>query len=103
MAKIQLKVNVDRALLDRLEPVLRERGLTLDRAVGLFLRGMVNTSNRAKALRLQDAMPFGKYYGETVETILRAQPDYIAFIVGLGKTRFDPEVFDLLEQLTESK
>jgi hypothetical protein len=100
MAKVQLKVNVDRSLLERLEPVLRERGLTLDRAVGLYLRGMINTSGSAKALRLKDDMPFGKYQGEKVETILRGQPDYIRFIIDLGRTRFDPEVFELLEALT---
>lgn len=97
--KIQLKVNVDRKLLERLAPVLEERGLTVDQAVGLYLRGMVNSSASARALRLSDAMPFGKYQGETLETILRAQPDYIMFILGLGKTRFDPEVLALLEQV----
>jgi antitoxin component of RelBE/YafQ-DinJ toxin-antitoxin module len=103
MATAQLKVNVDTSLIERLEPILRERGLTLDKAVGLYLRGMVNSSATARALRLKDTMPFGKYEGETVETILRVQPDYIQFIVALGKTRFDAEVFNLLEQLTAKK
>lgn len=103
MPKALLKINVDTALLARLEPILVERGLTVDQAVGLYLRGMVNSSASARSLRLSDVMPFGKYEGEEVGTILRAQPDYVSFIVGLGKTRFDPEVFVLLEQLTEAK
>lgn len=103
MSKVQLKINVSKALTEQLEPLLKERGLTLDQAVGLYLRGMVNTSASARALRLADTMPFGKYEGETVETIVRAQPDYIKFIMGLGKTRFDPEVLGLLEKLTETE
>lgn len=103
MAKVQLKVRVDLNLVVKLDPLLKERGLTLDQAVGLYLRGMVNTSTSSRALRLEDEMPFGKYEGELVSTILRAQPDYIKFIIGLGKTRFDPEVYALLETLTEEK
>lgn len=101
--KIQLKINVDKKLAERLEPLLKERGLTLDQAVGLYLRGMVNTSASARALRLADTMPFGKYQGELVETILRVQPDYIMFLIGLGKTRFDAEVLHLLEEITHEK
>lgn len=101
--KALLKVNVDTKLIEKLEPLLAERGLTLDQAVGLYLRGMVNTSASAKALRLADSMPFGKYQGETVETILRVQPDYISFIIAGGRTRFDPEVLQLHEQLTAGK
>lgn len=100
MAKTQLKVNVDQSLLKRLGSILAERQLTLDQAVGLYLRGMVNSSASARALRLQDEMPFGKFQGVLVETILRAQPDYIKFINAQGRTRFDPEVLLLLETLT---
>lgn len=101
--KAQLKVNLDTGLLTKLEPILKERGLTVDQAVSLYLRGMVNSSAAARALRLTSIMPFGKYEGEVVETILRAQPDYIQFIIGLGKSRFDPEVFQLLETLTSAE
>lgn len=101
--KLQLKINVDQKLAERLEPLLKERSLTLDQAIGLYLRGMVNASATARALRLDDTMPFGKYQGETVETIARAQPDYINYIFSNGKTRFDAEVLRLVETLLEKK
>jgi len=37
--EITLKIRVKQSLADRLEPLLTERGLTLDQTVGLYLRG----------------------------------------------------------------
>lgn len=97
--EITLKIRVKKNLAERLEPILRERGLTLDQTVGLYLRGMVNASDRCRSLRLADEMPFGKYEGETLDTIARADPQYLHFILNLGKTRLDPEVLALLETI----
>lgn len=95
--EITLKIRVKKSLAESLEPILKARGLTLDQTVGLYLRGMVNASDRSRALRLEDEIPFGKYQGETLDTIARADPQYLHFIINLGKTRLDPEVFALLE------
>jgi len=84
------------------ESYLKARGLTLDQAVGLYLRAMINTSERARSLRLADQMPYGKYAGERVDTILRAEPSYIAWLIANNEsTRWDPEVLRLLEELTD--
>lgn len=100
LTNVTLKIRVKRSLVDKIEPLLKERGISLDQAVSLYLRAMVNGSENSKSLRLADEMPFGKYKGETVETIVRGDPQYMMFIFGLGKTRFDPETLALLEQVT---
>ena len=97
LTNVTLKIRVKRSLVEKLEPILKDRGLSLDQAVSLYLRAMVNGSERCRSLRLADEMPFGKYRGETVETIVRGDPGYMMFILGLGKTRFDPETLALLE------
>lgn len=100
-AGMVVKVRIDPKLASRVEEFLLARGLTLDQAVGLYLRAMINTSAKSRALRLADNMPFGKYQGERVETILRVQPDYIAYlVVNSTNTRWDPEVLRVLEELT---
>ena len=97
-----VKVRIDPKLAHRVEEFLSARGLTLDQAVGLYLRAMINTSASARALRLKDAMPYGKYRGEIIETIVRVQPDYIAYLVSNStQTRWDPEVLRLLEEVTK--
>jgi antitoxin component of RelBE/YafQ-DinJ toxin-antitoxin module len=103
-AGVLVKVRVEPRLADRIQPMLAARGLTLDQAVGLYLRAMINSSERSKALRLTDAMPFGKYEGEVVETIIRAEPGYIQFLIAnSAHARWDPEVLRLLEELTEQR
>jgi len=98
---VTIKVRVDPRLASRVEAYLKQRGLTLDQAVGLYLRAMINTSERSRSLRLGDVMPFGKYAGERVEVILRAEPGYIMWLIANNESvRWDPEVLLLLEQLT---
>ena len=100
-AGMMVKVRIDPKLAHRVEEFLAARGLTLDQAVGLYLRAMINTSARARALRLADVMPFGKYQGEVIETILRVQPDYIAYLVANStNVRWDPEVLKMLEEIS---
>lgn len=101
-AGVVVKVRVDPRLATRVEVYLKQRGLTLDQAVGLYLRAMINTSERSRSLRLSDMMPFGKYAGERVEVILRAEPSYIMWLITNNESiRWDPEVLFMLEQLTE--
>ena len=101
-AGMVVKVRVDPKLAHRVEEFLAARGLTLDQAVGLYLRAMINTSASARALRLSDAMPYGKYRGEIIETIVRVQPDYIAYLVASStQTRWSPDVLRLLEEVTK--
>lgn len=100
-AGVVIKVRVDPRLATRVETYLKQRSLTIDQAVGLYLRAMINTSERSRSLRLGDIMPFGKYAGERVEVILRAEPGYISWLIANNESiRWDPEVLLLLEQLT---
>ncbi len=99
LSEITLKIRVKTKLAERLEPILTDRGMTLDQAVSLYLRGMVNGSERSRAIRLADEMPLGKYRGEIVETIVRGEPGYVRFLFGCENIRFDPEVYALVEEI----
>lgn len=101
--EITLEIRVAKSLADRVGELLMERGLRLDQAVSLYLRGMVNASATSRSLRLADPMPFGKYKDEAIETIVRGDPGYMLFILGLGKTRLDPEVLALMETLDSER
>lgn len=102
-AKAQIKVNLPAALLAKLEPVLDAKGLTVDEVCSLYLRTLVTASERTRALSLSDEMPFGKFKGETLRVIIRAEPRYISWMLGLdgSNLRLEPEALDLLEKVLD--
>ena len=97
MSNITLKVKIQKAVADKLDVLLAERGLTIDQAIGLYLRGMVNVSESARSLRLADPLPFGKHRGEAVEVVVRADPAYLKWCIANVQSRWDAEVLLLLE------
>jgi len=95
---VALKINLPVKLVTELEPVLATKGLSLDEAVRLYLRSLVTTSARGRALELDSVMPFGKYQGEVVEVIVRAEPSYIRFLIAnVESCNFTPAVLALLD------
>jgi antitoxin component of RelBE/YafQ-DinJ toxin-antitoxin module len=103
-AQAELKVKLPLKLANDVEEILFKRGLTMDEVVRLYLRSLVTASKRNRALRLDSIIEFGKYNGETVETIVRADPSYVNWLVSTStKIKFDPEVLELLERLAEGE
>lgn len=97
MKTAQIKLPL--ALVKKVEAKLNERGIEIERYIALHLRVMLRNKN---TLRLEDVMPFGKFSGELVEDVVRSEPQYISWLIGQnGKTNFDPEVLQLLEQMLE--
>lgn len=97
MKPVTLKIKVDAQLAETLEPILLERNISLDEAVGLYLRAMVNNIESGKALGLDSKMPFGKYKGEYVEVIAKGDPGYLRWM--LGRERPLNVLPDVLEYL----
>ena len=53
-------------------------------------------------LTLADKIPFGKYSGELVEDICRADPAYVEWMAANATSaKFDVDVLGLLSQLSE--
>jgi len=88
---------LNKELVAQVTETLEARGTNLATYVQLHLRAF----SRSKAiLGLSDKMSFGKYFGEVVENIVRADPGYIVYCIGLnGSTKFGVDVMELLEAL----
>lgn len=91
---VMIKVNSD--LLAEANDILNARGTTLETFVRLHLRAMTRYK---RILSLSDTMIFGKYYGERVEDVVRANPGYMVWLLAQdGATKFDTDVLELLEK-----
>lgn len=97
-SKAQLKIEIPLPLLAKLEPIIKERGLTVSEVCGLYLRSLVTTSERNRALDLDSEMPLGKFKGEQVGVVIRAEPRYVAWLLGTTTSfKLGPEALQLLE------
>lgn len=96
-----VKMLLPSSLLLKLDPILKERKLKLEEVVALYLRSLVNASG--KALALDSEMPIGKYRGATVESIIRAEPRYMAWLISQDNTtvKLAPEALALLEEVSQ--
>lgn len=94
-------VRLPPSLLGDLEPILAARELTIDKVIRLYLRSLVTTSKRTGAIGLADEMPIGKFKGEPLETVIRAEPKYVEWLLGKVETfRVTPDALDLIDELT---
>ena len=85
-----LEPEIDAAL----RALAAERGMDLSTLVRLFLRNMAVKSNY---YGLDTALRFGKYNGETVETIIRFDPSYIEWCLkNIEGMHLSEEALDLL-------
>lgn len=93
-----ITIKLDSALKKSVIALMKERGTTIETYVRLQLRAM--TGDKAM-LCLSDKMNFGKYYGEPVEDVVRANPGYIRWIITKAENgcKFGPDVLALLEEM----
>jgi hypothetical protein len=99
MPKTQ-KIDLPTKLVSQARERLDGRGITLEEYLRLHLRVMVRTP--PSILALTDEIPFGKYRGEIVEVVCRADPGYMTWMVAQnGKTQFGLDVLQLLSGLAE--
>lgn len=90
-------------LLKDVGELCAQRGLELDDVVRLYLRSLITVSKSARALGLDDPMPFGKYRDERLEVIIRSDPRYIKWMIDQAGERFKmtPEALLLLEMISK--
>lgn len=100
MGKITVDIILPQELLDKALPILEKRDLELSAFVAVHLQGLVTGAKANRPLALADEMPLGKYKGAVVEDIIRADPKYIAWLLGNAE-RFgmDTEATELLNEL----
>lgn len=93
----EITVSVPIRLLERSLSVLAERRTTMDDFVRLQLKRLTRST---KFYGLEDKLTFGKYREELLETVIRADPSYIAWclreIEGYALT---VEALELLSQM----
>lgn len=97
MPKTKLKILVDQELITKLERILTERKLNLNELIQLYIRSTVNAYECGKELDVDDEFQFGKYRGEKVGIVARAEPNYIRWLLGSERpTQFSAKVLELV-------
>lgn len=95
---MRLVVEIPDKLAGQLEGVLIKRGLSVDEVVRLYVRSLVTTSERLAALGIRSEMPIGKFKGEEVGVVIRADPSYVAWMLANSSAfKLTPEALALLE------
>jgi len=75
-----ISVSVPAELVDEAGALLQQRGVAIDQAVAVFLRSLLRTNRAARVMELGDKLRFGKYRGETLDTIIRIDPRYVSWL-----------------------
>ena len=87
-------------LLNELEPLLKDKNLTLDETVRLYLRSLVTRSKKNAAMAPGDDFTFGKYKDEELTVVIRAEPDYVVWCQNnLENFHLTPEAQALLDEM----
>lgn len=98
----ELEIQLPTKLVDDIAPLLADRGLNLNEVIRLYLRSMVTTAKRGRALGVNDEFQFGKYKDEEVGVIIRAEPTYIQWCLENIETfHLDPDALILLEAIVD--
>lgn len=93
-----VKVQLPERIAMEAEKLLQSRGSCLAN----FLILQIMTFHRMNTImRLEDQINFGKYIGAKVETVIRADPQYMIWVITQSncRTRFHMEVIDLVTQM----
>jgi len=95
-----VKIRVPPDLAAELDLILNERKLSIEDAALLYLRSMVANATRDRCLFLSDKMQFGKFKGSTLETVIKAQPDYVVWLLTNSKSfSIEIEAMELLNDI----
>lgn len=102
MANKTITIEVDAAVARAVEKKLKERGTDLETYFRLQIRAL---SRNKIVIHLYDQMPFGKFAGEKVEDIVRAETSYMQWLFETSKNpaQWGEDVVGLLNSLTDPK
>lgn len=97
-----ITVPVPLEVAQQVSEIMAARGLDIAQAINAFLLTLATTSRRRAPVGLADAMPIGKAKGVPVETMIRLEPSYVAWLVNNTETfHLRPDALDLLQQMIE--
>jgi len=99
----ELLVEIPRNLYEEVNKLATDRDITVGDIVRLYFRTLV-TANKSKAvIDLKDEMPFGKFQGETLEIIIKAEPKYVLWMIK-NNERFEiaPDAMKLMEEILDA-
>ncbi len=74
-------IEVPEEVMEDALPILKRRGIKLDAVVTVYLRALIVSAEHTTMRGLEDAMPFGKYRGATIEHVIRTDPRYINWLL----------------------
>lgn len=93
------EIALPKILASEVEDILAQRSMTMSEYVAVALRAMPKD---ATVLYLDTLLPFGKYRGETVEMVTRADPAYIIWMSeNVGRVRIADNVTHLANELVD--
>lgn len=74
-----LKISLPKKFVRELTDTLEARDLTIDEIIRMYLRSFLNGSKKFQALAPDDPLPFGKYKDTPLGTVIKSEPNYIAW------------------------
>lgn len=91
------EIKVDGKLLKKVNTILAERGSNLEEWLRLQMKTLVKHS---RLYNIDDPISFGKYDGETIRTIIKADPDYITWCLRtVAGFTISPAALELLSDM----
>lgn len=93
-----LRIPVTKDIVRTVEAIFKDRGVTVETWIALQMRALARYGGKTM-IGLKDKMQAGKYTGELVDTVCRADTSYMAWTLGKFGKRYEPEVFQLVELL----
>lgn len=100
MLRTHIHVMLPLDLHDKLSHIVKERNTSIEAMVLLHLTSVVNGYERYAPIGLDTFMPFGKYKGVTLETIIRGDPAYVKYLQTNSETfNMTVEAAIVLEQM----
>ena len=103
MRTAKLQLVLDKELVAAVKEILKPRKLSINEVCSLYLRALVSSNKRLIPYALTDKMRFGKYEGELLEVIIRAEPKYVYWLIANSDNfKLQPEAHELLEQIGQT-
>lgn len=93
----KISVKIDSSVYAAAAATLKARGIGLNTWLTLQLRAFACASK--PIVGLADKMPFGKYYGDTVENVVRGDLAYATWMLDHWPDRYTSEVHELANEL----
>lgn len=99
--RVSVAVNAD--IYEQAINFLNAREINFSTWFDTCLRAFINAENSSSKHGLDSVFTFGKYLGVKVRTVIALDISYMIFISKNFPHRFEAEILDLVEDLTDAK